>query len=233
MITDDDRERIIERIRVESEVRKQLANDEAATKPSRWAWVESKLGLLIIGVVLTGVLIPLFQATQETIRWSRQNRYDNLKYRVESARSATKELTVTHAFVAEAFERARVVSGESPIREEARQNYKGQVLEMQNRRFQQNAKFVGTLELLDETTRESITKAFNVYLSSVQQFMQVLEIIAQPNATVNGAPDDQSGRKREVALTSLAKDVDENYERILAMLKMYLHGLEVQSEKYF
>lgn len=221
-MSDDDRERIVDRLRLESEVRKQLESEAVGIKKDRWAWMESKLGLLLIGAVLTGILIPLFQATQETIRWTRQNRYDNLKYRLESTRSAMRELTLTHTFVAEAYERTKAVVGKSSTTKEKQANYESQVLEMQNRRFQQNAKFIGTLALLDETAREPIRLAFNDYLSSVQQYMQVLE-----------APRSVTGDRREEALVSLAKDVDANYEQTLEMLKNYLRELEVQSEKYY
>ena len=232
MIADDERERIVERIRIESDVRKQLEKDEATTKPSRWRWAESKLGLLIIGAALSGVLIPWFQATQESIRWTRQNRYDNLKYRLESVRSSMRELTLTHAFIAEAYERVKMIEGKSPARENELQSYKVQVLDMQYRRFQQNAKFAGALGLLDETIREPVRIAFNKYLSSVQQYMHVLELISKQKFTLNGVHD-PLGEKHIVALDSLSNDVNTDYKRTLELLKSYLYVLEKQSEKYY
>ena len=64
------------RLEIERQVREQLRNSEnrgAAQNKSRWAWLDSKLALLIIGAVISGVLVPRFQFTQEKIDWQRQN----------------------------------------------------------------------------------------------------------------------------------------------------------------
>lgn len=232
MISDKDRAKIVERIRAENEIRKELAESEEDGKKNRWAWVESKLSILIIGAILTGVLIPTFQVTQETIKWTRQNRYDNLKYRIDSARSAMKELTITHAFVAEAFERVKIVSADDSGSKD-REEYKSQIVEMHNRRFQQNAKFVGALGLIEENDREVIQQSFNEYLSSVQQLVSVFEAIAETKMKYRTDSNANNEVKFQKAQDSLSKDVDKYYEQTLGMLKNYLHRLEVQSEKYF
>lgn len=229
MIADEDRAKIVERIRAENEIRKELAESEDGKK-NRCSWLESKFSLLIIGAILTGVLIPTFQATQETIKWSRQNRYDNLKYRLDSARAAMKELTITHAFVAEAFERLKTVdSGNS----DALKKYKAQTVEMHNRRFRQNATFVGMLGLIEEKDRDVIQESFNEYLSSVQQLFSVFEAIAETRMRYRTGINANDEAKLQKAQDSLSKDVDKRYEQTLGMLKNYLHRLEVQSEKYF
>lgn len=228
MITDEDRALILERLRAETSIRKQLAQEEPDDPPRRSSWVESKLGLLVIGALLTGVLIPLFQATQETLKWTRQNRYDNLKYRLDSVRSAMKELTLTHAFVAEAFERARLVRMDAPVSAQALKQYRLQILDMHNRRFQQNARFVGSLDLLDDTDREGIQLTFNEYVSAVQQFNNVTEELVSLSSA-----NDKKALTLQNAQVSLSKDVSVNYERTLSMLTMNLHRLEVKSEHFF
>jgi hypothetical protein len=233
MISDEDRVKIVERIRAENEIRRELADCDADGKKSRWFWIESKLGLLVIGALLTGVLVPTFQATQETIKWARQNRYDNLKYRIEAARSAMKELTITHAYVAEACERVKVFTVYKSEDDKNKEEYKSQFLEMHNRRFQQNARFVGTLGLIDEKDREVIQNLFNDYLSSVQQLVTTLEMIAGAQIRSRKDADSNNIEKLKKAEGSLSKDVDTFYERTLKMLTMYLHRLEVQSENYF
>lgn len=232
MISDEDRAKIVERIKAENEIRKELAESEGGKK-NRCSWLESKFSLLIIGAILTGVLIPTFQATQETIKWSRQNRYDNLKYRLDSARSAMKELTITHAFVAEAFERVKTVSADDSGNSDAIKKYKAQTVEMHNRRFRQNATFVGALGLIEEKDRDVIQDSFNEYLSSVQQLLSVCEAIAETRMRYRTGRNADDEAKLQKAQDSLSKDADKRYEQTLGMLKNYLHRLEVQSEKYF
>ncbi|MEQ1558164.1 MAG: hypothetical protein ABL933_04405 [Methyloglobulus sp.] len=231
MISNEDRAKIVERIRAENEIRKELAESEDGKK-NRCSWLESKFSLLIIGAILTGVLIPTFQATQETIKWSRQNRYDNLKYRLDSARVAMKELTITHAFVAEAFERVKIVGLDDSGNSSAIKQYMTQTVEMDNRRFRQNALFVGALGLIDEKDRDVIQDSFNEYLSSVQQLLFVCEAIAEKKLIYKTSRD-KDEENLQKAQASLSKGADKLYEQTLLMLKNYLHRLEVQSEKYF
>ena len=179
------------------------------------------------------MLIPIFQTTQETIKWTRQNRYDILKYRLESARSAMKELALTHAFMAEAFERKRAFQSDKLLTEKAREDYRTQGVEMQNRRFQQNARFVGVLGLLDGSDRDAARLAFNTYLSSAQQLIYVVDVLALARASFNPELDKKEEDKRQAALRSLTNDVDAHYERVLGVLKAYLNRLEEQGEKYY
>jgi hypothetical protein len=232
VIPEVERTKIVERLRAENEIRKELSESEGVNK-SRWSWIESKLGLLIIGAVLTGVLIPTFQATQETFKWYRQNKYDNLKYRLDSARLAMKELTITHAFVAEAFERTKTVSVDDSKNGDSMKKYKAQTTEMNNRRFRQNAAFVGALGLIEEKDRDVVQELFNQYLSSVQQLLFVCESIAEIRMRYQSGSKAGDEGKLQKAQESLSKDTDMRYEQTLGMLKNYLHRLEVQSEKYF
>jgi hypothetical protein len=233
MISDEDRVKIAERIRAENEIRKELAESEADKKASRWSWIENKLSLMVIGAILTGILVPTFQATQESIKWARQNQYDNLKYRIEAARSAMKELTITHAFVAEAFERLRVLGAYGSKKGADREKYEPPIVEMHNRRFQQNARFVGALGLIDEKDREVIQICFNDYLSAVQQLVAIFEAIADEKLRAGDGSNAKEVDRLQKAQGSLSQDVDKQYERTLKMLNAYLHRLEVQSEKYY
>src|ERR1051325_11030873 len=84
-----------------------MSSSQAEQASSKSRWYESKIGLLLIGSVLSGILVPIFQYTQETIKWKRQNRYENVKYRLGMMRDGMKEFVYVHAFNAEAYERIR------------------------------------------------------------------------------------------------------------------------------
>jgi hypothetical protein len=49
------------------------------------------------------------------------------------------------------------------------------MLEMHNRRFIQNAKFVAYLSYFPENERQAVRESFQIYLSSVQAFMMLLD----------------------------------------------------------
>lgn len=225
MLSDEERERIVERLRVEAQLRKQLSGEEDKRKPSRWGWLESKLGLLILGAIVSGLLVPFLQKTQEDIKWVRQNRYDNLKYRVESVRAAIKELTLTHTFVAEAVERAHV-EGEPRSRADT-DAYKKQLVEMHNRRFQQNAKFSSALALLPLNDREAAGANFNRYLSVTQQLMNLLLPETASDHVRSPSPD-----KKAETTESLMEDANVSYEKTLGGLNDCLRRLELEGERF-
>ena len=60
----DIKNEILTKLAIEREVREQLARQQseqgAPPKKSRWAWLESKLALLVIGAIVSGVLVPVF-----------------------------------------------------------------------------------------------------------------------------------------------------------------------------
>src|SRR6185295_1522004 len=102
MLTDEEKNKIIERVQFEAQIRKDIqAASRDDDKPTKARWLDSKMALLLIGSVLSGVLVPLFQYTQETIKWKRQNRYENVKYRLGMMRDGMKEFVFVHAFNAE------------------------------------------------------------------------------------------------------------------------------------
>ncbi len=80
-MTEKEKQLILERLRVEAEIRSQLG------PPARkYGWLQSPLSLLVAGFLLTGLLVPLLQFSQETLKWKRQNRYDNTKYQLSMMR---------------------------------------------------------------------------------------------------------------------------------------------------
>jgi hypothetical protein len=77
MLTDEEKEAIAARIRTEERIRSEL--QPPPPTHSKYAWLDSKLFLLVAGFILTGILVPLLQFSQETIKWRRANRYENAK----------------------------------------------------------------------------------------------------------------------------------------------------------
>lgn len=233
MISDEEKARILERVRLENQIKKEITDsEEKEGKKTKWSFLQSKLGLLVIGSFITGILVPLFQFTQETIKWTRQNRYDNVKHHLEMIRSGMKELTAVQPFVAEAYERARPLI-ESKMDDQKRlDQYRIEIADMQYRRYLQNAKFVMSLVYFPEREREAIRQSFNIYLSSVEAFMSLL------NSTVssmeNKSPEFNEKQKNTFKQRAgiLSKDINDNYDEVVRILKRYLGSIEHESEKY-
>lgn len=228
MISDEEKARIISQVRFENLIRKELEKEkkEEAT-PSRWSWLQSKLGLLLIGALISGFLVPLFQYTYETIKWTRQNRYDNLKYRLEMLRNGIKEMTLVQSFVAEAYERTRPLLKSKTLDPETVEVYRSKMMEMQNRRFLQNAKFVSYLSYFSDKEQKKINYLFDKYLDSVQTFMTLLD-----RRIVSGDEIPKYSNTNGDKIDSQIKKINEDYEEVMRIMQSYLKELENESERF-
>ena len=66
MISEEEKNHIIEKVKFENEIKKELSPPR---KIKKWPWLENKLFLLMIGAIITGILVPFFQSTQKKIDW--------------------------------------------------------------------------------------------------------------------------------------------------------------------
>ncbi|HET6670519.1 MAG TPA: hypothetical protein VFH15_09825 [Pyrinomonadaceae bacterium] len=240
MLTEEEKNRIVERVQFEAQIRKDI--QPAATddnKPSKLRWLDSKLGILLIGSLLTGVLVPVFQYTQETIKWKRQNRYENVKYRLGMMRDGMKEFVFVHAFNAEAYERIRPFAESQVVQKKDFETYFSQHVEMQNRRFQQNAKFASLLIYFPEKDRANLRETYNDYLTSVQTYMGKLERTVQIRYALSQSPrpDQKEVLQLEFqeliqSLDSLLEVINQKYDGVLQIMKEQIGGREDESESY-
>ncbi len=143
-----------------------------------------------------------------------------------------KELVLTQAFVAEAYARMRTAQSNLSKTDISHEKYRIDGLEMQNRRFQQNAKFVGSLGQLDENEREVVRSAFNNYLSSMQQLLVVFDTTATRSPLSDPELEKKESEKLAAAADSLGVQVESDYEKTFSILKLYVHRLEKQGENY-
>lgn len=225
-------EAITNRIRTEIQIRKKLDEEEFPNK-GIMQLLQSKIGLLVLGAIITGVLVPIFQASQETIKWARQNRYDNLKFKTDAIRHSIRELSNTHSYIAESSVRLKSIITNSSNKNEYLTTVSREFTETQSRRLHQNAVFIGTLSFIRDGEREIIRELFNEYLSAIEQYNSIsLTLIKQSHVKTKNTLVDEI-TKLEEAKNSLETEIKFNYERIMKVLKTYLHEMEVQNEKYF
>jgi hypothetical protein len=240
MLSQEEKDKIIERIQFETEVRKEVQSaGTEEKKPAKHAWLESKLILLLVGSLLSGILVPLFQYTQETIKWKRQNRYENVKFRLGMMRDGMKEFVYVHAFNAEAYERIRPFVDNPNVERKDFDSYNTQHIEMQNRRFQQNAKFAAFLIYFPEQERGNLRESYNDYLTSVQTYMGQLERVVQIRYALTQSP----AKERQAELTTeygeLTQKIDsslgvinQKYDTVLQIMKQQIGGKEDETESY-
>jgi hypothetical protein len=240
MLTDEEKNKIIERVQFEAQIRKDIqAASRDDDKPTKARWLDSKMALLLLGSVLSGVLVPLFQYTQETIKWKRQNRYENVMYRLGMMRDGMKEFVFVHAFNAEAYERIRPFAENQVIEKKDFDSYMSQHVEMQNRRFQQNARFASALIYFPENDRGNLRATYNDYLTSVQTYMGQLEKLVQVRYSLTHSlkPDEKAALQQEFQeliqrIDSSLGVINQKYDGVLQIMKQQIGGKEDETEGY-
>lgn len=233
------RKEISARLEIERQVREQLCNIEdqsAATKKSHWAWLDSKMALLVIGAVISGVLVPTFQFTQEKINWHRQNRYDSLDRQLGSIRESLKQFIAVQGLSAELYNLGlEILDTSSAALLQARQEDRHEEFRaLRTQRVQQNATFAATVFFFPTRSREPIREAWNDLLLPAQKLETIVGNLLHESAQGSNDKVPRKPTANEIAVqldVSLA-EVNHAYERVLAMLRQQLQEVEHESTKF-
>ena len=232
MLTEEEKREITERLRAELQIRSELQPPPPA--PPKHAWLQSPLSLLVAGFILTGVLVPLLQFSQETIKWRRANRYENTKYRLTMMRECLKEFVYLWALTAEAYQRSQAI-GASVTEESANLNtLKEKFSELENRRYEQNAKIVSLMIFFPE--REKIWEQFNAFLHDYQLFNESLRRTVQERYG-GSSPTGASAVPNAVKSSSIDLDnslmvLNQGYEALAEIMKQQIRVVESDSETF-
>jgi len=219
-MTDSERDAIVERLRVEQAVRRELAKDSEES-PKKSAWWESKIGLLLVGSLISSLLVPWLQYTQKTFEWKRQNRFQNVQFRLERMRECMTQFVVLSAFVGEAYERARPLLLKPRITPSEASEFQKQFIDLQNRRFLQNAKVVSLM--IHFADSESLSDRFQEYLSQSAAYFRAVE------EAVRVRQDGAAPAEEE--LDGTVERLDKLYSTIVERMKSAIGSREDDSEK--
>ena len=72
--------------------------------PSKKSWANTQLGLLIIGAIISGILIPTFQYTQRFFEWRRQNQYNSYSENLQNKKLLLSKFIESMSHLAESHE---------------------------------------------------------------------------------------------------------------------------------
>jgi hypothetical protein len=225
---DELREQILLRLRLEHEVREQLAlqREQAGppAPPPPWSWLESKLGLLLLGALITGVLVPSFQFTQESLRWTRQNRYDELNLQRNGIRESLRQFLAAQAQSSELNEigLAALDSGNPGSDPGQRQRWRQDLRALTRRRIEQNARFVVSIFHLPAEAQQSIRNDWDELLTQVGLLQETVQRLIDGGTA--DRPLDRNAAGLE--LGQRVEGVNRAYERVLSSLRTQLQQVE-------
>ncbi len=227
------------RLEIERQVQEQLRNLEdrgAARKKSRWAWLDSKLTLLIIGAVISGVLVPRFQFTQEKINWKRQNRYNTLERQLGSIRDSLKQFIAVQGISSELYDLGLelIDIDSATLRQSRLEEWIKDFRALRARRVQQNAAFAATVFYFPAGSRDSIRSSWNDLLLPAQKLETLVGDLLNEAAggTDVKVRNKMSPNETAVQLDVGLSEVNQAYERVLKILRKQLQEVENESAKF-
>ena len=222
--------------KVENGLRKSLKGD---SKPSKTIWdrVNSKIGLLIIGWLMTGVLGVMFQYTQKYFEWKRQVQFDNVKLHLEMMRDCFKECFLTQVFISEAYEWKKLLTEKKSIGQSEYQRLRERFSDLQNRRYSQHAKVQGIFIYSQDV--ETLSGLFGAYIDKTSGYFKDIENLGYLfqeyySKLDRGKTEDWSKR-----LTTLEKSINEKifevntqYEHLKIKVLEEIRRIEDENKRY-
>ena len=236
MLSEEEKAHIIEKVQFENAIKKELSPTE---EPKRYGWIESKIGLLLIGALITGILVPTFQYTQKLWEWKRQNQFANLTFRLNVMRNCLREFNYLSAFAPEAYERIKPILKGKKLTSKEYNDLERQYVDLQNRRFVQNAKVKSLMVNFKDTKdfqklfEEEYSNALSLYMRCVREYIALtsyasgLTPYSQENNVV--ARLDELKKQINTKLTELK----ESHRKVIAKMKEEIGRAEDEGNKKF
>ena len=148
---------------------------------------------------------------------------------IVAVQKAQAQLPTVHKFVAEAQQHYKWYKSQSRPSEEIQNKYAREVLEVQTRRYAENARFVSLLSSLPSDQATAVREAFNRYLSAVEALMQYLDSKSKARAGIATSPNEggriDSGLIDE-RVEMLDAEIGRQFEQTRDILETYARNLE-------
>ena len=226
MVTDDEKKHIVEKVEFENEVKQQ------ATGFSWFTLLNSKLALLFVGAILTGILVPSFQHLQEKREWRRRTLWANTNFQLEKMRECLREVTYLHAYGGEAYEIIEPLFAADSLGHDDYEAFEQQFLDLQKRRFRQNATVQSLIVYYSNAS--DLDKLFKAYkqtfhrlMSAMKTYMMVKNCRSTPTkcSRSEGHKVDLNNIKMQIR-EKIPEQLVRDYESIISKMKKDIKATE-------
>jgi hypothetical protein len=235
-LTEQERKAISERVLFEVQLRKSL-EDEPRNRRDRFkSWLESNFALLLIGSIISTLLVPYFQHQQDVLTWQRQNRYDNLKYKLGEMRSCLEDLLTLPAYSAAVSEISRPILAGRQITPEAYQRYQMSFSDLTQKRFEQVTKVIPRLIFFKHP--EQIRGPYQQYVMAGTEFSSKIDALTTGRMAApgkGGPPDAQqvlAFREQVAGLTKDSGNMNDLFDKVVREIRGQIDESERESEKF-
>lgn len=228
MLSDEEKAKVVERIQIEEQIRQEL---RGPPKRERFAWLENKAVLLLAGFILTGVLVPLFQYTQETITWKRQNRYDNTKYRLTMMRDGTAQFVLLWAQTVQTCRQLQpFVEAPATLPPEKYEAFLSQCRELEDRGSEQSTKVVAAID--HYPGRSELSEKFNKFQEKQTLLLATMKEIVAAKRAAPATAEAASAKDIAMQMDRRFTEMNEAYNVTISSMKRQIEAIEHENENF-
>lgn len=227
--------------RRENEVRKDIS---VPASPKKLSWLNSRISLLLIGSLLTGILVPVFQLSYRAIEWRRQNQFENVSFELRMMRDCLTEFVYLSACTAEGYELVEPFRNTVSLTPVLHERFEQQCFDVQSKRFKQNAKVRSlTIYFRDAGRVKDLVLTYvhncNRYFDMLRTFVRTKYAISNSTYGEQTGLDEEDLDKLEIELDELEIKIDgydttldDSYMAVIAKMKESIGEAEDESEEF-
>lgn len=164
-LSEAEKSHIVAQVEFERRVREVIAKPDEKKK----SWGNSALGLLIVGSLLSGLLVPSFQYTEKAFDTRRSSHYETLTFRLTVLRQTLADLALGSSFNDQTWVQLQRPRYAGPSdRPKAYTTFLDAVADVQAKRFEHNAKLLSASIYFNDRAR--FDKELQAYFNLSTQF---------------------------------------------------------------
>ena len=180
-------------------------------EPTKESWVNSKIGLLVIGALLSGIIVPTFQYSQKFFEWKRANQYQIYQSDIKSRKLLLNKLIESMSYLAEINELFFDFSIEREKSSSLIRINIETISKIQAKRFKINTEIN---YLIAETGIDSLQPLYDKFLSLNQKNIIVIKTVI----TGNGNEKSRVKREKTDQVKELTKEINESFLLVRATI---------------
>jgi hypothetical protein len=233
MLSDEEKQRIVDRIEFEREIREKIEKTKSPARKSLWETLNSGLVILLMGSLLSAIVVPIFQRYQHDLEWKRQTKAENMKYRLDKMREGLQEMELAATYTSEVHEIANTAGTFDRMSQSDFRKLYDRLTGVQSNRFKQNAAVHGFL--LHFTDQPSATKAVMGYIAVSTAYIDTVRSYLQVKYEASIHPEDSQLRTRLHNQEQIIADIqplNEKYDECTKELNRQLEEREALYENF-
>lgn len=238
MLSEEEKQEIIDKVRFEQEIKQSLESDKKSSKTLIEKVLESLNGgfaLLVAGSIVSVLIVPKLQYNQQENEWKRQVKTDYVKFKLGMMRDCYQSFNDTESYFSQAVEAGKQIDSPDKISDLEHKEFKTGMAHIIQGSVQSSAKALSlTISFPDRTnTRQAILDYDDQVQRYIDKVDRLLEVKYQWSSSKGAQADDLKIRlDRLSGYAQDFQDVSRSYDKCNDKISRQLAEQESRFENF-